>query len=367
MVDDMGQVERLFFGRVTFLQREEYLEFQFKFLSVVLFSGALLTALLLISSDLEVNAIDPRHVRSMRIFTGLAIVLWLLLRGHKERFVPIAWVYEILCMGEYISATLFVPSDELRIFWFVINVPGVFILLGKTAGWVITLFSIILVVINNRFSTEPYSTNAMATYGLGMLYFGLFFHVYAARSISYFHRMRESNEKLAHMASHDTLTGVFNARAYYDACNRLISGAERSGETFSVLFVDLDHFKSINDTYGHAAGDQVLRTVAQALAESIRQSDVLGRIGGEEFSIFLPATDSTAALEVAEKLRQSVASLAIPLNDRSLRITASVGVAGRGSERLSMIEIQQRADQAMYAAKAGGRNRVSRFPVPDAC
>jgi diguanylate cyclase (GGDEF)-like protein len=177
--------------------------------------------------------------------------------------------------------------------------------------------------------------------------------------------MRESNERLYHLAMHDTLTGVLNARAYYEVCDRLIASARRSQRPYSVLFVDLDHFKSINDHHGHAAGDLVLKAVAETLGQTLRESDVLGRIGGEEFSVFLPETSRDAAVIAAENLRAAVERLCPSIGGgERLRITASIGVAGNTREGEDMHVIQQRADQAMYHAKAAGRNRVSVFSAP---
>ena len=114
-----------------------------------------------------------------------------------------------------------------------------------------------------------------------------------------------------------------------------------------------------NDTYGHAAGDEVLRTVARTLKNSLRNSDLLGSIGGEEFSVFLPNTGITNALQVAEQLRLAVEQCRPDIGQTRLSITASIGVASRGQAVQSMQSIQQRADEAMYEAKKAGRNRVS--------
>lgn len=352
---------KVLFGQPGFRGSEEYLEFQFKFLTIIVLVGALVTGVFLVSVELGVNPIAAEHVVSMRVFTIGSLLLWLCLRGHKGRFPVLAWTYEILCMGEYLSTLVHVPSDQLRIFWFVINVPGVFLLLGHRAGWAITLLSVLIVALANPHSAAPYSVNALVTFGMGMLYLALFFQIYAARSISYFNRMQEYNGRLHRMASHDMLTDVLNARAYYEVCDQLIRVARRKGAPYAVLFVDLDHFKSINDTHGHAAGDAVLRDVAACLGRCIRQSDALGRIGGEEFSIFLPDTGLDAAKTVAEHARHSIEALMPSIGERRLRVTASIGVAGSGGGDRSMLAIQQQADQAMYVAKSRGRNRVSCF------
>ncbi|MEO0317520.1 MAG: hypothetical protein RL404_1197, partial [Pseudomonadota bacterium] len=198
-----------------------------------------------------------------------------------------------------------------------------------------------------------------------MIYFAVFFHAYARQSIWFFVRLRESNRELRELATRDMLTGVLNARAYYEICDSLIRVAQRNRAPYAVLFVDLDHFKSINDTHGHAAGDIVLKSVADCLSRSLRESDALGRIGGEEFSIFLPNTDRDGAVRLAEGIRSSIECLMPCIGERTLKVTASIGVARNQHSEQTMKEIQQQADQAMYRAKAGGRNRVSSFDGVD--
>ncbi|MEY4592859.1 MAG: hypothetical protein RIR18_1754 [Pseudomonadota bacterium] len=358
----MNWLGRLVFGKVEFEASEEYLEFQYKFLCIVMLAGAVLTGLLLLGSHSEVNRIDPIHVRSMTIFTFGSFVFWLLLRGRKKWFLRVGWPYEIFCMLEYVSALYFVSEDEFRVVWFLTNVPGVYLLLGQRAGFVITAATAVGLAIGNAYLPAPYSPNAVATLMSSVIYLGLFFHVYADRSISYFIRMRDSNKQLYYLAMHDQLTGVLNARAYYEICDRFILLAKRTSAPYSVLFIDLDHFKSVNDTHGHAAGDLVLKTAVQCVSSCIRTSDSLGRVGGEEFSVFLPNTDLDSAIQVAETIRQSIEALAINVSpETTLKISASIGVAKNQHSDQTMQEIQQQADLAMYKAKKGGRNRVSCF------
>lgn len=349
----------LLFGRVTFPDREEDLEFRYKLVIVLMTSAALVTGFFIVGTLSAVNPISPSHQKSMVLFTIVTVVLWLLLREHPERFLPLAWAYEIATLSEATSSLLYVSSDELRLLWFFTNVPGVFILLGKRAGWVITIGTMLGLALGNAHLDRPYSENALATAIFCLLYLGIFFHTYVGRTTSYFSRMREYNDRLHELASYDSLTQVLNARAYYPACEQHIALSIRNGQDFSVLFVDLDHFKSINDTYGHAAGDEVLRVVARTLQKHLRKSDLLGRIGGEEFSIFLPHTNLTGALQLAEQLRIAVQECHPDIGQTQLNITASLGVASRSPGIQSMQDIQQRADEAMYEAKKAGRNRVS--------
>ncbi len=351
----------LVFGSVEFTESEEYLEFRYKFLIVLMLAAAFLTGLFIVGTLSQINPIGWAHGRMMLIFTSTTLVLWWLLRGSPNRFKSIGWIYECLCMLENTSALVFVPVDELRIMWFFSNIPCVFILLGQRAGWAITTVTIVGIALGNSHLEQPYSSNAMATGILALLYFAVAFHVYVDRSISYFKRMRDYNLQLVDLASHDPLTKALNAGAYYRACDQLIHASQRSNQPFAVLFIDLDHFKSINDTYGHAVGDDVLRAVAQTLKDTVRRSDLVGRIGGEEFSVFLPNTQLQGAQQLAETLRVAIENIDIQVEGVRLKITASIGVAAKTFAQESMQVIQQHADQAMYEAKRGGRNRVSTF------
>jgi len=350
---------RWIFGDIVFAQSEEYDEFRYKLLIVLMLSGAAFTALFVAGEYTRVNRIQTPHFVSMQLFTLAAIVLWAVLRGRKQWFTRVAWTYEVVCLMEYTSSLWLVPADELRLLWFMVNVPCVFLLVGSAAGWCITVLTVAWLLISNTVMLAPYSPNALATFILSMVYLGVFFHAYGARSLSYFVRMRDYNLALEKLASRDTLTGLLNARAYYAACERHIQMATRTQQPYAVIFVDLDHFKAVNDTYGHAAGDAVLQAVAACMGGAFRQSDLLGRIGGEEFSVFLPNTDHQAALRLAESLRQSVEILEPSIGERNLHITASIGVAVSEASAESMHSIQKRADQAMYQAKKQGRNRVS--------
>ena len=351
----------LAFGSVQFSEQEEYLEFRYKFLIVLMLTAAALTILFILGLVSQINLIGWAHGRMMITFVSLTLLLWFLLRGAPQRFKRVGWTYEVLSLVESASALVYVPVDELRILWFYTNIPCVFILLGQRPGWVITGLTMVGFLVGNSHLDSPYSPSAVATGVLAMVYLGVSFHAYVDRSMSYFKRMRDYNNQLQDLASHDPLTRVFNAGAYYRACDQQIHASQRSNQPFAVLFIDLDHFKSINDTYGHAVGDDVLRTVAQTLQTTARRSDIVGRIGGEEFSVFLTNTQLLGAQQLAETLRVAIESIHIEVNGVRLKITASIGVAAKRFDQETMQAIQQHADQAMYEAKRGGRNRVSTF------
>jgi diguanylate cyclase (GGDEF)-like protein len=157
-------------------------------------------------------------------------------------------------------------------------------------------------------------------------------------------------------ASTDALTGLANRRAVQDTVRRMVAHAARVQSPMAVLALDIDHFKRINDRYGHDKGDDVLAAVGQTLAGGVRASDFVGRQGGEEFVALLPDTDLSGALVVAENLRTAIASME-PLGIAE-GVTASIGVAVMPEDGNDPATLQRMADRALYAAKAGGRNRV---------
>jgi len=164
------------------------------------------------------------------------------------------------------------------------------------------------------------------------------------------------------LATVDPLTGVANRQAVLTRVDEELGRAARYCRPMSVVMVDLDHFKRLNDTHGHAAGDTVLRQVAQRLAENIRAVDIVGRFGGEEFLLVLPETDADAAATLAEKLRRVVAGTPLRLPDgQEVTVTLSAGVAGGPGEVLRPEHLVRDADAALYSAKALGRNTVYVF------
>jgi len=167
---------------------------------------------------------------------------------------------------------------------------------------------------------------------------------------------------LRELVATDPLTGLLNRRAFLRAFIRLVellptSRDQRHGslEALAVFFIDLDHFKSINDKYGHAVGDEVLQTVSEAIRETIRDSDVVCRWGGEEIVVALPNVCTDEAMLVAEKVRQAIADLIF--SEFELQVTTSIGISC-ATERVNHESLIKMADEAVYQAKSQGRNRV---------
>ena len=165
--------------------------------------------------------------------------------------------------------------------------------------------------------------------------------------------------ELRTLATSDGLTGVMSRRAFKDDAERFVSLAKRHRGALSCISFDLDHFKAVNDTYGHAGGDQVLVGVAKATASILRKSDLVGRLGGEEFAVLLPHTDSLHALEVADKLRLMFRGLTFPGSQPPISITASFGISTLDAAVDDLDTLLQKADEALYDAKRTGRNKCT--------
>ena len=163
---------------------------------------------------------------------------------------------------------------------------------------------------------------------------------------------------LRHRSRHDGLTGLLNRRAIEESIEAQIRRSQRSGEAFSVLMLDLDHFKSINDRFGHAVGDQALRHVAAVLLAGVRDVDDIARIGGEEFLALMPGATLEAATPVAERLREQLAAQPLHLDGNAIAVTVSIGVAQWSESADDVSRLLVRADAALYQAKQQGRNRV---------
>jgi len=164
---------------------------------------------------------------------------------------------------------------------------------------------------------------------------------------------------LRRLASTDLLTGVGNRRFFLALADREIGRRLRRPTPISLAIIDLDFFKGFNDDFGHQAGDEVLRMVATTCQHCLRQTDIFGRYGGEEFAVCMPETDAASAMQVAERLRRSIANLVFEHGTASRAITISVGVANsRAEDEISLDDLLGRADSALYRAKANGRNCV---------
>lgn len=179
-----------------------------------------------------------------------------------------------------------------------------------------------------------------------------------ARAESALGRLQQAHEELSRVAALDPLTGLANRREFMDRAKQELARKERTSESLSILLVDLDHFKDVNDRYGHQAGDAALKMFAERSQVALRPSDTIGRIGGEEFAVLLPGIDLEGARRVGERIRREVQDRPLEVQDQRVPLTVSIGSAEVGTDGATLDECLKIADQRLYQAKQRGRNRV---------
>ncbi|OXS97884.1 hypothetical protein B7H01_00530 [Pandoraea apista] len=171
--------------------------------------------------------------------------------------------------------------------------------------------------------------------------------------------LRRVNQVLGDMAMRDGLTGALNRRAFLMQADRLFAAALAQKRRLSVLMLDIDHFKAVNDTWGHAIGDRVIVELTLVLRATLRKGTVIGRLGGEEFAVLLPEADAQRALQASERLLTAIGGASVPGPNGPVRFSASIGVGSLALDDADFSALLQRADRALYAAKQAGRNRVA--------
>jgi diguanylate cyclase (GGDEF)-like protein len=234
----------------------------------------------------------------------------------------------------------------------------------RTVGMTLGLASgaLIIRVGNAMLHPEDYNGYFQTSLGNGLTYLASFLFPLGAGFGFVLANLERTAKRLDHLATHDSMTGCLNRSAFDALLGHALERVRREALPASLIVMDLDNFKQINDTRGHPMGDAVLSAFAQTMRERLRASDAFGRRGGDEFAVLLADTDTAQALSVAEVLRTTAEGLMIPTPDgEPLRITISLGVATATAEHNTSVErLHVEADRSLYAAKQGGRNRAVR-------
>lgn len=172
-------------------------------------------------------------------------------------------------------------------------------------------------------------------------------------------RLKDEQDKLKELAMKDGLTGLYNHTSFMELFEKELARQQRINCNISFVMIDIDYFKKVNDTYGHTAGNMILKDVSDILINSVRQSDIVCRYGGEEFSLVLPGADKEGAFQLCERIRQKIEDFNFNIGDKTISITVSIGIFFKDSkDNITQNEIIQKADEELYKAKSKGRNRV---------
>jgi diguanylate cyclase (GGDEF)-like protein len=359
----MFKIKSMNDGEEAFGAEKDYFQFRLHLLRVSLWVAITFSGALIVADWAGLNHQASIHLTSIEIFFLFDVALSIYLKTRKDRFAIVAVLFFTAWFLVNLSALYFLTNNEFRAIWFFVFILVAYTILGLSPGLLATILSFITLIGANKFLLVPFSSNAMVTMLFSLCASSAFLYTYTKRFATYRENLKEVNIELHELACHDPLTGILNARAFYEEVGRVARLASRTKTTFSMLFMDLDHFKLINDRYGHEVGDIVLQEFVGCLMENIRKTDLLGRIGGEEFLLLLPGTKLDGAKLLAEKLRQKVEGLMPLIGENRIPFTTSIGIAVSREGRDSITSLKQEADQAMYQAKAQGRNRVTTLTV----
>lgn len=339
-------------------------DFKRRFLLLILVSGALFTGLFEIGALVGATPLTAAHFRANAAYIVASTLLAGLLARFPDRFEAIARAHAVDSFLIFLSALYNMPADEMRFLWFYLQAGGTFLLLGTGLGWATIVLSCVVVVGSRAIGAIELSDNGLGTFCLGLACAGAMFHAYNRQAARHAADLEAAYAIIDHRANHDGLTGLLNLPAFRAAAEGLARIATRNRTCLSVLFIDVDRFKSINDRFGHAGGDAVLVAVAAAIRAAVRTSDVVARIGGEEIVVLMPDTDDAGAATVAEKVRASVEATVPTVGDQSIVVTISIGFATATAGQPTLDALVRAADEAMFRAKQGGRNRVEKADLP---
>ena len=278
--------------------------------------------------------------------------------SHLER-----WIYGYLIFTfSFIFLVLIVPKASITAYVWILMFPVLsYLLLGKRGGFFLSAPFLIAGCLVYALSVDSFA-NAIAIINLLNLVLCAvlmlaFVHIYETRR-------EEAELKLFMMAQSDSLTGLANRASFHSTLIRTIAECERSGSGFALVIMDVDHFKLVNDTMGHDAGDRALGRIGKLLTERLRKPDSVGRLGGEEFGLILQNLKPEDAFQLVEQLRERIAATVVPYGEATIRLTASFGIAHFPDNGRSAETLYRAADSCLYAGKQAGRNTVVRAGMP---
>jgi diguanylate cyclase (GGDEF)-like protein len=294
------------------------------------------------------------NVISISMYAGAYVCL-----THRRNFAAVCLLWgEVL--GHAALGTLMAGWDSAFHYYLLMFIPGFFVSLRTSKAMVAAVLLWCFYVGLNALTyfvqpLEPLAPGALVV----LRYFNIsvVFAMFAYLSSYYYRTIIEAQDRLSRLAMTDPLTGLYNRRHILDLANYEAVQLKRNTTPLSIIIADIDHFKRINDTHGHEAGDAVLVAVSQAIKTTVREQDSASRWGGEEFLIILPETDLEHGVAVARRIRESVAIIQVPMEKEPISVSITLGVTSyRIGESIS--DAISRADAALYKGKAGGRNRV---------
>lgn len=334
------------------------LKFKYRLLNSCLLVAVVFALLVGGLYDLGVHDTGYIHSRVNYTYAILSAALFIWFRYSKESYTYVAVSLVFISLITFTSALVFVEQDQFRIIWFYIIVFFAYTVIGNRAGIITTVVSLVIIITCSLLFDLGLSQTTLQGALLGLVISSVLVNVHTRRVSAFEAVLMNKQNELEVLATIDGLTGVMNRRMFNEMMAKYLEVAKRSGQSLSFLYLDLDYFKKINDAHGHQVGDIMLIKFTAAVDECLRKSDLMGRIGGEEFAVVLFETAIEDAVAVAEKIRCQVYENTYQYGSKSVEMTTSIGVSQLESDEDTMESIQSRADVALYKAKEMGRNRV---------
>lgn len=346
-----------------FSEDENLLQFKFKMLNSVFIIVAFFSALFGLLSDLGINDIGPIHSKVDYVYSFLTIMLIFFLRSSKKNYKLTAHSLLIISLITFTSALILVPQDEFRMIWFYLLIYVAYMLNSSTSGILYTLASIVIILTVHYFVELQLSQTAINSAVFGLIIGSFLSYVYTNKITDFENSLKQQNNTLSVLAYTDYLTGIMNRRMFKEISERYFQTAQKNDLSLTFLLLDLDHFKKINDTYGHQVGDQLLIRFVETIEKILTKSDIFARIGGEEFAILLSQVDSDDAYILAEKIRKEVEKITINYEGQNVFVTTCIGITQNSKTDSSFDDIFSRSDMALYKAKKEGRNQTCCAPL----
>ncbi len=351
-------LDNFLYSGFKFSSDEDLLKFKFKMLNSIFIIVAFFSALFGLLSDLGINDLGPVHSKVDYLYSFLTLGLIFYLRRSKKNYIMAAYILLLISLLTFTSALIYVPHDEFRMIWFYLLIFAAYIINGTRLGLMSTIASISIILTVNAFIDLNLSQTAINSGILGLVIGSFFAYLYTNKIASYEASLKKQNSSLSLLASTDYLTGTMNKRMFNEISQHYFQTAQKNNLHLTLLLLDLDHFKKVNDTYGHQAGDLLLKRFAKTLQRILNKSDIFARIGGEEFAILLSQTNSDEAYILAEKIREEIEKDCIDYEGQVICVTTSIGISENFENDTEFENIFSRADMALYKAKNEGRNRT---------
>jgi len=338
--------------------RVSFFNYKKSILTKVMYVGVFFSLLAAVTDNLGIH---PYPWNTIQIVSNyiyimlMATLIWLL---HKDKMsliyithLVIFFTFILCCM-----AFLYMPEDDFRAIWFYILIFITFILLTPFIGYIYTLLSIIFILISHHYLDSSLSELTLNSSILGLIIFSVLFASYTKQLLKYEKELEEKNYNLHLLSTVDSLTGILNKRAFKQISHTLFNENSSYHQSLTLILMDIDHFKNINDSYGHDAGDIALKYFVDIINKEVHQESTFARIGGEEFALLVSNLPLDTIHALTDKIRRDIDKTPIPYKEHTMHMTLSLGISQLTETDISFDDLYKRADKALYQSKNSGRN-----------